>query len=461
MNYELKDAIDELMGKSFLDTGENPQLDSVGYAIAPLQKEMIDYLSYLSSSDGSLSKYEAEFIEGYLDVNMSTEELREYIDTNNTYSREFEKAVPPTLVRFVGKERVEKGDPEASDAKAYVEVFKALGQEFLVCDGEASENEVSDMYTYLSMLEGYLKKSFANPDKLVSSIDIKSVHAGEKPPVFDENGERVQSLEELLKELNGLIGLDNVKKEVMSLVHLQKIRKIRKERGIKDIHISNHLVFYGNPGTGKTTVARILAKIYGTIGVLSKGQLIEVDRSGLVAGYMGQTALKTEKVIKKALGGVLFIDEAYELAAHEGEYDYGSEVISTLLKEMEDHRDDFIVIAAGYPDLMENFINSNPGLKSRFNKFINFEDYSIDELIDIFKKFCEDSGYTYTDNALGTMAGKMQSILQRKEENFANAREVRNIFESAVRYQADRVYALETPTNRELMELTAEDIRNA
>ena len=261
-----------------------------------------------------------------------------------------------------------------------------------------------------------------------------------------------------MEELNELIGLTTVKHDVEEMVGLAKVRKMREEKGMKQVPVSLHLVFSGNPGTGKTTVARILAKLYKEIGILSTGQLIETDRSGLVAGYVGQTAIKTQKKIEEAMGGVLFIDEAYTLN-QEGE-NYGQEAIDTILKAMEDHRDKFIVIVAGYTELMRNFVNSNPGLKSRFNKYLYFPDYTVDELQDIFKMQCKKYQYKLTDEAAEAVKQEIIRLESAKGENFANAREVRNLFEKIITNQAARVSNLEKVDEETLMTITMDDLKD-
>ena len=266
------------------------------------------------------------------------------------------------------------------------------------------------------------------------------------------------TLEEAMAELDALVGLEEVKADVDSLVNLVKVRNLRKERGLKCPDMSFHLVFSGNPGTGKTTVARIVGKIYSALGILSKGQLVEVDRSGLVAGYVGQTAIKTQEVIQKALGGVLFIDEAYTLAPADGGKDFGQEAIDTILKAMEDHRDDLVVIVAGYASLMPRFIDSNPGLKSRFNKYLHFADYNGAQLFEIFEGRVKRNDYQLSLQAAERMRTYLEDLYQRRDENFGNARDVRNLFEKIVARQADRVARLEAPTDAQILTIEAEDL---
>ena len=280
--------------------------------------------------------------------------------------------------------------------------------------------------------------------------DAEKPDAEEKKPDFDE----------LMAQLDSLVGLDDVKKDIKNLMNLVKVRRLRKENGLPIPPMSLHMLFMGNPGTGKTTVARIISGLYAAIGVLEKGQLIEVDRSGLVAGYVGQTALKTQEVIKSALGGVLFIDEAYSLASG-GENDFGREAIETILKAMEDHRDELIVVVAGYDGPMEKFINSNPGLQSRFNKYFYFPDYNGEQLLYIFKGQCKKNGYTLTEEAEAEAKAMFEELYENRGENFGNGRDVRNVFEDTVVRQSNRVAALDAPTKDDLMQFLPEDLKDA
>ena len=276
-------------------------------------------------------------------------------------------------------------------------------------------------------------------------------------PAPDEESDKPKEPEkDPMEELEALVGLTTIKEDVKELMAFVKIQKLRSDSGLKSVPVSLHLVFTGNPGTGKTTVARIIGRLYKQIGVLSKGQLIEVDRSGLVAGYVGQTALKTREQIKKAMGGVLFIDEAYALAQKDDAF--GQEAIDTVLKAMEDHRDDLVVIVAGYTKPMEKFINSNPGLKSRFNKYFEFPDYTIDELEEIFYLNCKKYDYVVEEDAKKQIRARIISRKMQRQENFANAREVRNMFEDIITNQARRVAEMEKPTHDDMMMITVMDL---
>lgn len=261
------------------------------------------------------------------------------------------------------------------------------------------------------------------------------------------------------KELDELIGLEDVKEEVRSLANFVKVQKMRQEKGLKTPKMSYHLVFTGSPGTGKTTVARIVARIYKDLGILKQGHTVETDRSGLVAEYVGQTAIKTNAIVDSALNGVLFIDEAYALvpdARNSG--DYGQEAISTLLKRMEDDRDRLVVIIAGYPKEMERFIDSNPGLKSRFNRYIKFPDYTAEELYRIFLMYTKKNEYTLSQEAGVYLRERLEDVVEHKTRNFGNARYVRNVFEKSIQHQANRVSRIKSPKDKDLTEITKEDL---
>ena len=263
------------------------------------------------------------------------------------------------------------------------------------------------------------------------------------------------------EELNELIGLEGVKEEINSLANFVKVQKMRSEKGLKTPKMSYHLVFTGSPGTGKTTVARIVARIYKDLGILKSGHMVETDRSGLVAEYMGQTAVKTNAICDSALNGVLFIDEAYSLVPkNDNGGDYGQEAISTLLKRMEDDRVKLVVIIAGYPYEMKRFINSNPGLQSRFNRYINFPDYTPEELTRIFLMYVRKNEYTLNDDAKDYLMSRLEEVVAKKERNFGNARYVRNVFEKCIQHQANRLSRSSAQkTEKELKEITLADLK--
>ena len=283
---------------------------------------------------------------------------------------------------------------------------------------------------------------------------------GEVPPgvSFTPPPDGSNTVEAALAELNELIGLKEVKAEVEKFVKIVQVNKLREAEGLKVPKISYHMVFTGNPGTGKTTVARIMAKIYHALGIVEKGHLVETDRGGLIAEYVGQTAVKTGKVIDFAMDGVLFIDEAYAITEGDGKIGYGSECIATLLKRMEDNRDRLVVIVAGYTDEMKRFINANPGLESRFNRYIHFPDYSADELADIFRLRAKSAEYVLSKDVDHWIAPYIGVMTKNRDKKFGNGRWVRNLFEKSIERQAMRLAEMENPTREQLMTITMKDV---
>ena len=380
---------------------------------------------------------------------------------------------PDFFARMRAVDKVSGGDL----SRRFVDVFTLMALLFASVDGVVSEGEAgfvnacSDTLSRLCDRDGLSggkspldAKDFVapRPGEPGSAAAAPAAPAAQaQTKAEEEQKEPEPTLEELMAQLEELCGLEQVKADVKSLVNLVKVRGLREKEGLPVPPLSLHLVFLGNPGTGKTTVARLLSRIYHAIGVLSKGQLVEVDRSGLVAGYVGQTALKTQEVVNKALGGVLFIDEAYALTSHTGENDFGQEAVEVILKNMEDHRNDLIVIVAGYTDLMTDFIHSNPGLESRFNKYFYFEDYNGEQLFSIFSSMCKKNGYEMDEEAKAYAAGFLREMYENRDENFGNARDARNFFERAVACQSDRVAVLEQVDRDALMALTAADLKKA
>lgn len=266
-----------------------------------------------------------------------------------------------------------------------------------------------------------------------------------------------QEIAKLQKQLDSLVGLPNAKKELHNLINFIKIQSLRVDHGLTSFPITYHLVFSGNPGTGKTTVARIIGQIYKHLGVLSSGHFVETDRAGLVAGYVGQTALKVQEVVNKAKGGVLFIDEAYSLM-NDKQDAFGKEAIDSLLKAMEDLRDDLVIIVAGYTELIEDFLQSNPGFKSRFNHFVQFDNFSTDELYDIFAMLCQTNDYQFGEAFAQHMKTQLRHMPIETIPNFSNGRYIRNLFEKLVTIQSNRLIQQATISREELMTFEEQDI---
>lgn len=345
-------------------------------------------------------------------------------------------------------------------------------------DGSLSGSQLNFITGYVGGLRTFLlsraaEKHHSGMQEMTRRDDIpdKPMHAerrqgaenaAQKTQTDAKDEKPEQTLEELMQELNDLIGLESVKREVRTLINLIKVRKMREQHSLKVMDMSFHMVFTGNPGTGKTTVARLVAKIYKQLGFLSKGQLIETDRSGLVAGYVGQTAGKVTEVVNSALGGILFIDEAYALARKGMDNDFGREAIDTLVKLMEDHRDDLVVIVAGYTDEMHDFLTSNPGLISRFNKYVDFPDYTDDELMDILHMNAKRQGYALAEDADEVVREMLEGMTLGERMDFGNARGMRNTLEKLVQEQANRLAQTQGEITRQMLcELTEQDARAA
>lgn len=405
-----------------------------------------NYMLHLRQNLDDLKKFNY----GLMVTSLNTELLENIINYNN-----FNKALSKDNLKIINEDMFGDGSSFNTD---YMDVLNDIfsnnqkGDEKSIDDS----NHYSQDSTLQKFKEGLKNSSSYNPDASEDSQGIKEENMEDTVSEAEEEKEE-ESLEDILAKLNKLVGLENVKKDVNSLINLIQIRKIREERGIKQPDMSLHLVFSGNPGTGKTTVARLLGEIYSKLGILSKGHLVETDRSGLVAGYVGQTAIKTQDMIKEAMGGILFIDEAYSLSAAKGENDFGQEAIDTILKAMEDNREDFIVIVAGYPKLMDDFLHSNPGLESRFNKHLNFEDYNPQELFDIFVSMEEGSSLKLDKKAEEYLKGHFEDVYKCRGDNFANGRYVRNIFEKVLSNQANRLVNIEDISDDDLNTLTIED----
>ncbi|MHA7058703.1 AAA family ATPase [Aquimarina sp. M1] len=363
--------------------------------------------------------------------------------------------------KFVKSEKFDKNIDIIKTASLF-DLGEEYKNEFLLpsvlkrLDSQHFANSASFLYRIASLITKADGTISEEETALLKKINSKLQHPkerleGVKQTEIDEN----ETLDDVMDELNVLIGLSNIKTAVKELSNFLKVQKLREEKGLKNVNNSLHSVFMGPPGTGKTTVARLVSKIYRHLGYLEKGHLVETDRTGMVAGYVGQTALKVEEVVKTSLDGVLFIDEAYSLAK-DNKKDFGNEAVEVLLKKMEDHRDQLVVIVAGYPDEMEAFIESNPGLQSRFNRYFTFDHYKPKELIGIFELFCLKNDFILANEAKEKLEFIFDKLYEKRHKSFGNARVARNLFEKIIEYQANRIVTI-TPLTEELLKTIIED----
>lgn len=441
-----------------------------------LRMDLRDFLIFLTIADHVIAKNELRYINRALGYEFDYETLKRFAYSSKVMQDDYLNHPPESMKYFLeydGAEDVLHETKYYDIKKLYILAFQSIGEDFLASCKHMDLAEVNQLTRFRFMLESQMRAYVKSggvapkrPDSIPFKLKLKEQTETESEPEtkfigrVSEGTHTMEDLDELLKELDGLIGLSSVKTEVRDLINLLKIIEMRRKNGLKAPSVTRHFVFAGNPGTGKTTVARLLSKIYCALGILSKGHMVEVDRSGLVAGYMGQTAIKVKEVVDRAKGGVLFIDEAYSLANETQGGDFGQEAIDTLVKAMEDEREDMIVIAAGYPDLMENFIRSNPGLKSRFQKTILFPDYTAEELYEVFVALCEENDYKLSPEAGKYLMEQLKAYVSAADAYFGNARDVRNFMDAAISAQANRLLAESDISPETLVTLVPQDLEN-
>jgi AAA+ superfamily predicted ATPase len=374
------------------------------------------------------------------------EALSILLSQKNEYGKEDTLTLPAALHKL----DAEKGTNYLGKV---VNSIYQFAQIIVKADGDISMQEMESLSKIWQLLHSY-----KIPETVVPSSTEKSSEAPKEGAKIDSTPAPEETLEMVLEELNKLVGMATVKESIQTLTNFLKVQKVRQDRGLAKTSVSLHSVFSGPPGTGKTTVARLISRIYKALGFLEKGHLVETDRAGMVADYIGGTSKKVDEKVTAALDGVLFIDEAYALTPEDSSRDFGQEAVDVLLKRMEDHRSRLVVIAAGYTDEMIRFVESNPGLKSRFNRYFYFDNYTPDELVAIFAKMCKESHFHPTDAANQKLKTLLTQLYEQRDRTFGNARLVRNLFEKTIERQANRLAVINTLTDEILTTLTPDDI---
>jgi AAA+ superfamily predicted ATPase len=451
----MKDAMQELTPPLETIRRGNPQFQygETGGALQILQIDFFRVAAYCANADGEFSDKELAFI---LDIHTLFTGEVQHVEANAEELAAIRGALTKEdvmkarsageLVSILGLQAYDLLNRTSHAEKAKT-VYYRLVETILRADGEMSAAKQSKLSEFTQSLWPHASVSTTTQARSETASETHKRITAQTEPA---------NLSAILAELNSLIGLDAVKTDVIQLVNYLKVQQLKHSKGMRSFPVSLHYVFYGNPGTGKTTVARLLAQIYQSLGLLSKGHLVETDRSGLVAGYLGQTALKVNEVVSKALGGILFIDEAYSLTKREDSF--GEEAIEVLIKQMEDHRDDLIVIVAGYTDKMDEFLSSNPGLHSRFNKYLKFQDYGPAELAAIFERFAAKEDMHLSTDAREKLQSVFQTAYNTRDNTFGNGRLARNLYERVISNQANRIVSLSDVTDLNLSTIEAEDI---
>ncbi len=429
---------------------ETGELSSQYYDLTMLYVSTFNYIGTdLISCNNGTTNGELEALSSYIEMlKRNIEEIREKM-----------AAYKPTIAFKSGSSVRKEELPDYSDEEMLEYQEDLISGDRILKDTNKTSGELGREYKTLQLRDKEISRQLDEAVKSSASVSAKAESKAEGQAATAVGVDEI-NIGNLLAELNSLIGMESVKHEINNLVNLLKICKIRQEKGLQLPPTTNHMVFLGNPGTGKTTVARILSKIYKGLGILSKGHLVEVDRSGLVAGYMGQTAEKVMEVVEEAKGGILFIDEAYALSSNKQDGDFGQEAIDILNKAMEDYRDDLIVIAAGYHDEMQDFLDANPGLRSRFNRTIRFPDYTAEELVVIMTNRATKLDYHFSEEALDFVKRKFEKTLQFPPNNFGNARSVRNYLDRVINNQANRLVVETDYDEEELTTLSLKDVEN-